>query len=272
MKILALFTIFVLIFGTTSTSLVSDAYAQKNTNILLDIATQADRQILNQLDNSYGDLVPSDIQTLYEKGHAAVESLESSLPNDVEQAREDFLVAMKSFMEITRMISEPVTEAKLATSSDTSDRDLKSELNRLHKYFQSLKTIFQKHNMETDFSEIERLFVLAYEQINSGKVEETTTTFHQLESLIHIKKQEIREYSSNSASDRIIEFALNQLKKIQKILEDPSIDTSIPEFEKANSLVIEIETLIFEDNISVAKEKFGELNKIMKIIKRSTVE
>ena len=29
MKILALFIIFVLIFGTTSTSLVSDAYAQK---------------------------------------------------------------------------------------------------------------------------------------------------------------------------------------------------------------------------------------------------
>ena len=272
MKILALFTIFVLIFGTTSTSLVSDAYAQENTKILSDIAIQADTQILNQLDRSYGDLVPSDIQTLYEKGHAAVESLESSLPDDVEQAREDFLAAMKSFMEITRMISEPVTEAKLATSSDMSDRDLKSELNRLHKYFQSLKTIFQKHNMETDFSEIERLFVLAYEQINSGKVEETTATFRQLESLIHIKNQEIREYSSNSSSDRIIEFALKQLEKIHTILKDPSIDTSMPEFEKANSLVVEIETLISDDNISVAKEKFGELNKIMKIIKRSTVQ
>ena len=38
------------------------------------------------------------------------------------------------------------------------------------------------------------------------------------------------------------------------------------------SLVAEIETLISEDNIPAAKEKFGELNKIMKIIKRSTVE
>jgi len=272
MKILALFTIFVLIFGITSTSLVSEAYAQKNTNILLDIATQADTQILNQLDSSYGDLVPSDIQTLYEKGHAAVESLESSLPNDVEQAREDFLAAMKSFMEITRMVSEPVTEAKLATSSDMSDRDLKSELNRLHKYFQSLKTIFQKHNMETDLSEIERLFVLAYEQINSDGIEKTNTMFYQLESLIDIKNQEIREYSSNSSSDRIIEFALKQLEKIQTILEDPYIDTSMPEFENANSLVAEIKVLISEDNISVAKEKFGELNKIMKIIESSTVE
>ena len=103
-------------------------------------------------------------------------------------------------------------------------------------------------------------------------IEETTNTFHQLESLIHIKNQEIREYSSNSSSDRIIEFALKQLDKIQTILKDPSIDTSMSEFEKANSLVVEIKTLISEDKISAAKEKFGELNKIMKIIKRSTVE
>ena len=75
MKTLALFTIFVLIFGTASTSLVSDAYAQNDPNVLLRIATQADTEILNQLENSYGDFVPSDIQTLYEKGHAAVESL-----------------------------------------------------------------------------------------------------------------------------------------------------------------------------------------------------
>ena len=272
MKILVLFTIFVLIFGTASTSLISDAYAQKDPNILLRIATQADTQILNQLDRSYGGSVPSDIQTLYENGHTAVESLENSLPNNVEQAKEYFLAAMKSFMEITSMISEPVTEAKLAASSDISDRDLKSELNRLHKYFQSLKVIYQKHNMGTNFSEIEQLFVLAYGQINSDTIEEATTTFHQLESLIHIKNQEIREYSSNSASDRIIEFALKQLEKIQKILEDPSIDTSMPEFESANSLVEEIEIMISEDNIFAAKEKFGELNKIMKIIKRSTVE
>ena len=272
MKTLALFTMFVLIFGTASTSLVSDAYAQNDPNVLLHIATQADTQILNQLDSTYGNSVPSDIQVLYEKGHMTVVSLENSLPNDVEQAREDFLVAMKLFMQITSMISEPATEAKLITSSDISDRDVKSELNRLDKYFQSLKTISQKHNMISDFSEIEQLFVLAHEQIDSNVIEEAIQTFHHLESLIDIKKQEIREYSSHSTSNRITEFALEQLEKIRKILEDPSMDTSMPEFENANSLVVEIEILILEDNISTAKEKFGELNKIMKIIKSSTAE
>ena len=62
MKTLALFTIFVLISGVASTSLVNDAYAQNDPNVLLRIATQADKQILNQLDRSYGDSIPSKIQ------------------------------------------------------------------------------------------------------------------------------------------------------------------------------------------------------------------
>ncbi len=269
MKTLALFTIFILIFGTASTSLVSDAYAQNDPNVLLRIATQADTEILNQLENSYGDSVPSEIQMLYEKGHAAVESLKSSLSNDVEQAKEDFLIAMKSFRQITSIISEPASEAKLTTSSD---RDLDSQLDRLHKYFQSLKTISQKHNTGIDFSKIEQLFALAHEQIDSDAIDEAIETLHQLESLIHVKNQKIREHSSGSASDRITVFALKQLEKIQKILDDPSLDTNMTEFAIAISLVAEIEILISDDNIPAAKEKFGELNKIMKIIKRSTVE
>ena len=269
MKTLALFTIFVLIFGTASTSLVSDAYAQNDLDVLLRIATQADTEISNQLENSYGNSVPSDIQILYEKGHAAVESLKNSLSNDVEQAKEDFLIAMKSFRQITGVISEPVSGAKLTTSSD---RDLDSELNRLHKYFQNLKTISQKYNTGIDFSEIEQLFALVHEQIDSNAIDEAIETFHQLESLIHIENQKIREHSSSSASDRIMIFALKQLEKFQKMLDDLSLDTSIPESTIAISLVAEIETLISEDNIPAAKEKFGELNKIMKIIKRSTVE
>jgi len=269
MKILGLFTIFVLIFGTTSTSLVGDAYAQNDSSVLLRIATQADTEILNQLQNSYGDSVPSDIQNLYDKGHAAVESLKNSLPDDAEQAKENFLIAMKFFRQITNVTSEPASEPKLTKSID---RDLHSELDRLHKYFQSLKTISQKHNAGIDFSEIEQLFVLAREKIDSGVIDEATKILHQLESLIHTKNQKIREHSSSSDSDRIIIFALKQLEKIQKILDDPSLDTSMPEFAIAVSLVAEIESLISNDNIPTAKEKFGELNKIMKIIKRSTVQ
>jgi len=268
MKILALFTIFVLIFGTASTSLVNDAYAQKDPNILLRIAAQADEQISQQLERSYGDSIPSDIQTLHSQGQMAVVSLEKSLPDDIEQAREDFLTAMKLFQQISRIISESTTEAKI-TRSDISDRDLKSELNRLHKYFQNLKTVSEKQNTGIELSEIKELFILANEQINSGQTSDATQTIEEIKSLIISIKQHIQDSSSNSASDRVKKFILNQLQKIQTILDTANIDPNSSEFVEAESLINEIENLISEDKISDAKIKFGELNKIVKIIKKS---
>ena len=270
MKILALFTIFVLIFGTVSTSLDNNAYAQKNPDILLYIAIQADKQIIIQLDRVYGDSIPSDIQDLYEKGHTAVESLENSLPDDIEQTRENFLTAMKSFKQITKMISEPVAEAKLATSSDVSDRDLKSELNRLHKYFQSLKAVSEKHNTEIEFSEIEQLFAKAQQELDSDEIVAATETIQQLESFIDTIKKNLREYASHSASDRVKEFALKQLSKIKEILDRAtSVDSDMPELKEANSLIQEIETLISEDNISDVKKKFAKLIKTVRSIEKS---
>lgn len=265
MKTLTLFTIFVLVFGTVSTSLVNEAYAQDNPNILLRIALQADKQILNQLDRSYGDSVPSDVQALYERGHTAVKSLENALPDNVEQAKEDFLITMKSFKQITRMISEPNSESRLTTS----DSDLKSKLNRLDKYFQNLKTASEKHNTGSEFSEIQQLFTQAHQQIDSGETNLALETIHQLELFIDEIKKKISEHSPHSTSDRVKEFALKHLIKTQKMLEDPSIDPNMSELKKANSLIEEIEILISEDKISDAKKKFGELNKIVKIIKKS---
>ena len=59
---LALFTIILLIFGTISPSLSNNAYAQTDPSILLRIAVQADKQIVNQLDRVYGDQIPNNLQ------------------------------------------------------------------------------------------------------------------------------------------------------------------------------------------------------------------
>lgn len=262
MKTLAIFTIFVLIFGTTS--FVGDAYAQSDPYILLRIAEQADKQIQNQLDRSYGDSIPTEIEDLYEEGHTAVESLEDNLKtNDMKQAREDFLTAMKLFQQISRITFVPTTETKITT--DESDRDLKSELNRLNKYFQNLKSISEKQKTEIESKEFQRLFTLANDQINSDDFTGAAQTIEEIKVLIDSIKQHIRESTSNSASDRIKEFVLKQLERIQKILD--KADPESPELDKANSLVTEIESLISEGNISDAKKKFGELNRIVNMIK-----
>lgn len=268
MKTLALFTIFVLIFGTASTSLVGDAYAQNDPNILLRIASQADSQIENQLKNSYGDEWPLEIKSLYDKGHTAVESIDDSLPDNPEQAKKHFLVAMKSFKQISKMIYEPTTESKTSAYYD-SDRHLSSQLDRIEKYVKTLKTISEKHGSETDFSEVDYLISKAREQINN-KTGNPSDTINQLKGIINAIKEDIRDSSSYGASDRVKQFAFKQLERIQGILDKAeNIDYEGPELDEANFLIEQIKELISEDKISDAKKKFGELNKIVKIIKKS---
>lgn len=266
MKTLALFTIFVLISGTASTSLVNDAYAQNDLNILLRIATQADSQIENQLNNSYGDDWPSDIQSLYDKGHTAVESISDSLPDNPEQAKKDFLIAMKSFKQISRMISEPTTESKTTAYYD-SNRHLSSQLDRIEKYVKTLKTISDKHGSEINFEPVENLIEQARYQIEN-KTGNPSDSINQLKDMINSIKEDIRDSASDGASDRVKQFAFKQLEKIQEIL-DKAENYEGPELSEANSLIEEIKNLISEDKISDAKKKFGELNKIVKIIKKS---
>jgi len=269
MKTIALFTIFVLISVVAFTSSVNDAYAQNDPSILLRIATQADKQILNQLDRSYGNSIPSKIQTLYEKGHASVESLKNSLPDNIEQAREDFLSAMKSFKQITRMISEPVEESKISSHTSESHRDFSSELDRLEKYIQNLKKISEKHNSEINFDKIDNLINEAHIQIDNG-TDNTSEIIDKLKDLIHSIKKEISESASHGASDRIKQFVDKQLKGIEKkltrALNEGADKTQI---DNAHELITEIKVLISENDIDNAKIAFHDLHKLMKNIVRS---
>ena len=269
MKTLTFFTILVLILGVSSTSLFSDAYAQNDPNILLRIALQADKQILNQLDRSYGNSIPSDIQILYDKGHLAIESLENALPDNVKQANEDFLTAMKSFMQISRMVSEPSAEAKVAMSSSIHDRDLSSELDRLEKHVQKLKTISEKHDAKINFEEIDNLINKAHSQIKDG-TGNPSKIVDKLKHLIKSIEKDIRESSSHLTSDRIKHFVDKKLGEIEKKL-TRALDAGADEtkIEKAHNLISEIKELISENEIDKAKMTFHDLHELMKNIERS---
>jgi hypothetical protein len=270
MKTLAIFTIFVLIFGTASTSLVNNAYAQNDLNILLRIAGQADTQIYNQLTTSYGtdDQWPSDIKSLYEKGHTAVVSIDESLPDNPDQAKKDFLIAMKSFRQISKMLSEPITESKV-TTSDVSNKHLSSQLDRIEKYVKTLKTISEKHGSDIDFEQVDNLIREARDQVDNG-IGDSSEIIDQLKRLINSIQKEIREYTSHGASDRVKQFVNKQLdnieRKLGKALDAGADQTQI---DKAHQLIDEIKTLISENQIENAKIVFHELNKLLKNIERS---
>jgi len=268
MKKLAVFAIIVLIFGTVSPSLVDRAYGQNDPSILLRIAVQADKQILNQLDRVYGDQIPNNLQILYDKGHRAVYSLDESLPDDIEKAKQDFLVAMNSFMQISRIISQSSEKAVVVTVSDKSNRDSTSEIDRLEKYVKTLEKISKKYNTngESDFIKIYDLIQELRIQINNG-YGSYDDVINEIKIILNSIKNDIRESAIKQKSDFIKRFFDRLLDRIDKQLtkaKDDGVDQT--QIDKGHKLILEIRELLSKNQIKDAKVLFAELKGLMESI------
>ena len=268
MKKLAVFAIIVLIFGTISPSLVDRAYGQSDPSILLRIAVQADKQIINQLDNVYGDQIPNNLQILYDKGHRAVYSLNESLPDDIEKAKQDFLLAMNSFMQISRTISQSSEKAVVVTVSDKSNRHLTSEIDRLEKYVKTLEKISKKYNtnVESDFIKIYDLIQELRIQINDG-YGAYDDVINEIKIILDSVKNDIRESAIKQKSDFIKRFFDRLLDRIDKQLtkaQDDDVDQI--QIDKASALILEIRELLSKNQINDAKVVFAELKGLMENI------
>jgi len=268
MKKLAVFAIIVLIFGTVSPSLVDRAYGQNDPSILLRIAVQADKQIVNQLDRVYGDQIPNNLQILYDKGHRAVYSLDESLPDDIEKAKQDFLLAMNSFMQISRIISQSSEKAVVVTVSDKSNRDLTSEIDRLEKYVKTLEKISKKYNtnVESDFIKIYDLIQELRIQINNG-YGSYDDVINEIKIILDSIKNDIRESAIEQRSDFIKRFfdrLLNQIDKLLTHAQDNDVDQI--QIDKAHALILEIRELLSKNQINDAKVVYVELKELMKNI------
>ena len=268
MKKLAVFAIIVLIFGTVSPSLVDRAYGQNDPSILLRIAVQADKQIVNQLDRVYGDQIPNNLQILYDKGHGAVYSLDESLPDDIEKAKQDFLLAMNSFMQISRIISQSSEKAVVVTVSDKSNRDSTSEIDRLEKYVKTLEKISKKYNtnVESDFIKIYDLIQELRIQINNG-YGSYDDVINEIKIILNSIKNDIRESAIKHKSDFIKRFfdrLLNQIDKLLTHAQDNDVDQI--QIDKAHALILEIRELLSKNQINDAKVVFAELKGLMENI------
>ena len=269
MKKLALFAIIVLIFGTISPSLANQAYGQNDPSILLRIATQADKQIVNQLDKKYQNEIPNNINILYEKGHRAVESLDKSLSNnDIEKAKQDFLLAMNSFMQISRIISQSSEKVIVVSVSQKSNQDLESKLDRLEKYVKTLESISNKHKIEQNGNNFTTAYSLIQEirnQINTN--EDSSKNIDELKDLINSIKNEIRNSMAEKQSNSIKIFFEKFLVQIdQKLMQAKDLGRDEIEIDRANELILEIRELLSKNQINDAKTVYSELKVVLKNI------
>ena len=269
MKTLALFAIIVLIFGTISPSLANQAYVQNDPSILLRIATQADKQIVNQLDKKYQNEIPNNINILYEKGHRAVESLDKSLSNnDIEKAKQDFLLAMNSFMQISRIMSQSSEKSIEANVSVISNQTLESKIDRIEKFVQTLESISKKHNIVQNKDEFTKAHSLIKEIRNLiTSNQNPSEKIAELNNLMNSIQKEIRNSISEKQSNAIKNFFEKFLVQIdQKLIEAKDLDRNQIEIDKANELIVEIRELLSKNQINDAKKVYSELKVVLKDI------
>ena len=265
MKKLAFFAITVLIFGAISPSLTNHAYGQNDPSILVRIAVQADKQIVNQLNGVYGNETPNNIKFLYEKGHSAVESLTESLSNDnVEKAKQDFLLAMTSFMQISRTISQSSEKVVVVTISEKSNRNISSEIDRLEKYVQSLENVSKKYNIDvkSDFLKIHDLIQELRIKIND--VNEVNSDIKKIKIILDSIKNDIRESALKHKSDFIKRFLDRLLDRIDiQLTEAQENNINQSQINNAYELILEIRELLSKNQINDAKVVFSELKEVM---------
>ena len=269
MKKLALFAIIVLIFGTMSPSLVNHAYGQNDPSILLRIAIQADKQIVNQLDKKYENKIPNNINILYDKGHRAVKSLDQSLSsNDIEKAKQDFLLAMNSFMQISRIMSQSSEKSIEVNVSVIPHQTLESKIDRIEKFVQTLESISKKHNIvqnKDEFTKAHSLIKEIRDQINSNQNPSEKIT--ELNNLMNSIQKEIRNSIAEKQSNAIKNFFEKFLVQIdQKLIEAKDLGRDQIEIDKANELIVEIRELLSKNQINDAKKVYSELKVVLKDI------
>ena len=269
MKKLAFFAIIVLICGTMSPSLVNHAYGQNDPSILLRIAVQADKQIVNQLDKKYENQIPNNINILYDKGHTAVKSLDQSLSsNDIEKAKQDFLLAMNSFMQISRIMSQSSEKSIEVNVSVIPHQALESKIDRMEKFVQTLESISKKHNIvqnKDEFTKAHSLIKEIRDQITSNQNPSEKIT--ELNNLMNSIQKEIRNSIAEKQSNAIKNFFEKFLVQIdQKLIEAKDLDRNQIEIDKANELIVEIRELLSKNQINDAKKVYSELKVVLKDI------
>ncbi len=269
MKKLAFFAIIVLICGTMSPSLVNNAYGQNDPSILLRIAVQADKQIVNQLDKKYKNQIPNNINILYDKGHTAVKSLDQSLSsNDIEKAKQDFLLAMNSFMQISRIMSQSSEKSIEVNVSVIPHQALESKIDRIEKFVQTLESISKKHNIvqnKDEFTKAHSLIKEIRDQITSNQNPSEKIT--ELNNLMNSIQKEIRNSIAEKQSNAIKNFFEKFLVQIdQKLIEAKDLDRNQIEIDKANELIVEIRELLSKNQINDAKKVYSELKVVLKDI------
>lgn len=216
MKTIAIIGILILTVSLVFGGVTNTVLAQEDPSILTKIAKRAQDQILIQISNDS----PKEILKLFEEGKKEVEAIEESLlTNDLTSAKEHFLSAMRIFTEISRQSTTTQFSHTETTTTQITQLNPSNDLLRMYSYVNNLKAIAKNHNSTIDFTQLNGLFEIARNQINSNQFNEASQTIHEIKKSIIEINAELRQQASHQESNRAQAFAQKYLKQLDRLIE-----------------------------------------------------
>ena len=216
MKTIAIIGILILTVSLVFGGVTNTVLAQEDPSILTKIAKRAQDQILIQISNDS----PKEILKLFEDGKKEVEAIEESLlTNDLTSAKEHFLSAMRIFTEISRQSTTTQFSHTETTTTQITQLNPSNDLLRMYSYVNNLKAIAKNHNSTIDFTQLNGLFEIARNQINSNQFNEASQTIHEIKKSIIEINAELRQQAIHQESNRAQAFAQKYLKQLDRLIE-----------------------------------------------------
>lgn len=211
------FALLFLVASMTIGGITNSAFAQTDPTILLTLAKRAESQIHNQISEDSSEKA----KQLFRQGQEEVRALEKALAEeDIQSAKEHFLMAMRIFTQISHLQTDKPTDEASTSKLRAPQNDYSSDLERIHKYVTSLKTLAKKYNAPINFEKLDGLFASATEQIRSNQIGELKETINQIKQLVVEINNEIRDFASKQQQTRAKQYAQQYIGQLDRLIEN----------------------------------------------------
>lgn len=213
MKTLAI--ILLALVGTFILNNPIQSYADPQLDALLQIATQARENLkmnISQINN-----VPDEITNLFKQGSNETDALSNAIDKkDVVSARQHFLSAMNFFKTTNDKISSlNATQVNNQQQTDTSQ--LQSEITRIAKIGETLKTISITNHASFDFTQFDQLIQKAKQDLDNGNISKASKSIEEANRIVIDAHHSLTEVAQQRTSDRAKDFTEKQIERLDKM-------------------------------------------------------
>jgi cellobiose-specific phosphotransferase system component IIA len=213
MKVLAI--IFLALVGTLVLNGPIQSYADPQLDALLKIATQARDNLkmnISQINN-----IPDGITRLFKQGSDETDALSNSIDKkDFASARQHFLSAMNFFKATNDKINS-LNATQINNQLQTKKLQLQSEITRIGKIGETLKTIAITNHANFDFTQFDQLIQKAKQDLDNGNTDEASKLIDQANSIVVDAHHSITEVANQKNSERAKDFTAKQIERLDKV-------------------------------------------------------